>query len=87
MGIAVHEDTGDWAWPEPDDNGDWPACRECRDPADDFGSTAHAACGTFDCPGECGRVIAVPALACAGCAAWVAQEDESERRDAAEREA
>jgi hypothetical protein len=58
-------------------------CTECGDPTDDPEGGPHAFCGTFWCPGECGTVIAVPALACAGCAARVAAEDEEDRRDLA----
>ena len=67
---------------EDEDDDEWPSCSECGDPTDDEHGNVHAACGQFNCPGDCGRVITVPMLGCARCVAWIAQEDEAERLEA-----
>lgn len=56
----------------------WAACPECGWPTDDPDGGAHAACGTFACPGECGAIVQVPQLACPTCAPIVRAEDDAE---------
>lgn len=68
-----------WDDPSHTGEGSWAMCTECGDPTDGPDGGPHTLCGQFLCPGECGAVVAVPRLACPGCVAWVASEDDAAR--------